>query len=53
VLVNLDWPPPQVFSKYRRRFGIEAAYRLLRQVKAFTNSHNPAFRFFLFGAWGC
>jgi hypothetical protein len=49
VLVQLDWTPRQVYSKYRRRFGIEASYRLLRQVKALTNSRNPALRFFLFG----
>ncbi len=49
VLVNLDWTPHQVYTKYRRRFGIEASYRILRQVKALTNSRNPAFRFFLLG----
>lgn len=49
VLVNLDWTPRQVHSKYRRRFGIEASYRILRQVKVLTNSRNPALRFFLFG----
>jgi hypothetical protein len=46
VLVNLDWTPHQVYNKYRRRFGIEAAYRLLRQVKVLTNSRNPALCFF-------
>ena len=49
VTVHLDWTPRQVYSKYRRRFGIEASYRLLRQVKVLTNSRNPALRFFLFG----
>jgi hypothetical protein len=49
VLVNPDWTPRQVYSKYRRRFGIEASYRLLRQVKVLTNSRNPALRFFLLG----
>ena len=49
VLVNLDWTPHQVFTKYRRRFGIEASYRLLRQVKLLTNSRNPALRFFFLG----
>lgn len=49
VLVNLDWTPQQVFTKYRRRFGIEASYRMLRQVKVLTNSRNPALRFFLLG----
>ena len=49
VTVLLDWTPRQVFTKYRRRFGIEASYRILRQVKVLTNSRNPALRFFLFG----
>lgn len=46
VLVLLDWTPRQVYTKYRRRFGIEVSYCLLRQVKALTNSRNPALRFF-------
>ena len=49
VMVLLDWTPQQVYTKYRRRFGIESSYRLLRQVKVLTNSRNPALRFFLFG----
>jgi putative transposase len=49
VTVHLDWTPRQVYTKYRRRFGIESAYRLLRQVKVLTNSRNPALRFFLLG----
>jgi len=49
VLVLLDWTPHQVYTKYRRRFGIEASYRLLRQVKLLTNSRNPALRFFFLG----
>ena len=49
VLVHLDWTPRQVLTKYRRRFGIEASYRILRQVKVLTNSRNPALRFFLLG----
>lgn len=49
VLVQLDWTPHQVFTKYRRRFGIEASYRILRQVKVLTNSRNPALRFFFLG----
>ena len=49
VLVSLDWTPQQVYRKYRRRFGIEASYRLLRQVKVLTNSRNPALRFFFLG----
>ena len=49
VLVHLDWTPRQVYRKYRRRFGIEASYRILRHVKVLTNSRNPALRFFLLG----
>jgi putative transposase len=49
VLVLLDWSPRQVYTKYRRRFGIEASYRMLRQVKVLTNSRNPALRFFFLG----
>lgn len=49
VLVHLDWTPRQVYRKYHRRFGIEASYRLLRQVKVLTNSRNPALRFFFLG----
>lgn len=49
ITILLDWTPRQVYTKYRRRFGIEASYRLLRQVKVLTNSRNPALRFFLLG----
>ena len=49
VTVHLDWTPRQVYTQYRRRFGIESSYRLLRQVKVLTNSRNPALRFFLLG----
>lgn len=49
VLVHLDWTPRQVYHNYRRRFGIEASYRILRQVKVLTNSRNPALRFFFQG----
>lgn len=49
VTIHLDWTPQQVYAKYRRRFGIEVSYRLLRQVKVLTNSRNPALRFFFLG----
>jgi hypothetical protein len=49
VTVHLAWTPRQVYAKYRRRFGIESSYRILRQVKVLTNSRNPALRFFLLG----
>jgi hypothetical protein len=47
VVLELDWTPIQVYRKYRRRFGVECSYRLLRQVRAKTTSLNPALRFFL------
>lgn len=49
VLVKLSWTRQPVYQKYRRRFGIECSYRLLRQVKVLTNSRNPALRFCLLG----
>jgi putative transposase len=49
VIVHLDWTPHPVYRKYRRRFGIETSYRLLRQVKVLTNWRNAALRFFFSG----
>jgi hypothetical protein len=49
VLVQLDGTTRQVFTQYRRRFGIEASDRIWRQVKGLTNSRNPALRFFRLG----
>lgn len=49
VLVKLIWTPKLVYKKYRRRFGIECSYRILRQAKVFTNARNPALRFFFLG----
>jgi len=49
VVIHLDWTPKKVYKRYRRRFGIECSYRMLRQVRAITTSRNPAFRFFLLG----
>lgn len=49
IVLDLDWTPRQVYRKYRRRFGIEASFRLLRQARAMTTSQNPALRFFLLG----
>lgn len=49
IVIHLDWPPHQVYDHYRRRFGIECSYRLLRRVRALTTSLNPAVRFFLLG----
>jgi hypothetical protein len=49
VMLDLDWTPRHVYRTYRRRFGIEASFRLLRQPKVMTTSLNPALRFFLLG----
>lgn len=47
VVIGLDWQPQTVLRHYRSRFGIEASYRLLRQVRIKTTSRNPALRFSL------
>ena len=49
VVLDVGWTPRQVYQKYRRRFGVECSYRLLRQSRARTTSQNPALRFFLLG----
>jgi hypothetical protein len=47
IVILLDWSVEQVYQEYRRRFGVECSYRLLRRVRATTTSRNPALRFFL------
>ena len=47
IVILLDWPVEKIYREYRRRFGIECSYRLLRRVRATTTSRNPALRFFL------
>lgn len=47
IVILLDWSAAKVFQEYRRRFGIECSYRLLRRLRATTTSRNPALRFFL------
>jgi putative transposase len=49
IVIRLDWSPEKVYQEYRRRFGVECSYRLLRRVRATTTSRNPALRFFLLG----
>jgi len=49
IVIMLDWKPDKVYDEYRRRFGIECSYRMLRRVRAATTSRNPALRFFLLG----
>lgn len=47
IVILLDWSVEKVYQQYRRRFGVECSYRLLRRVRAITTSRNPALRFFL------
>lgn len=47
ILIQLDWTPRQARRQYRRRFGIEASYRCAGQVRGWTTSPNPAYRFLL------
>jgi hypothetical protein len=49
IVIHLDWSPYKIHDEYRRRFGVECSYRLLRRVRASTTSLNPALRFFLLG----
>jgi Transposase DDE domain len=49
VTVALDWSPQRVYQRYRRRFGIESSYRLLRQCRIRSNSRQPLLRFLLLG----
>lgn len=49
IVIHLDWSPYKIYDEYRRRFGVECSYRLLRRVRALTTSLNPALRFFLLG----
>jgi Transposase DDE domain len=46
VLIHVQLLPQAVHGRYRYRFGIESSYRLLRQVRVYSNSRNPALRFF-------
>ena len=45
VIGQLPWNPMQVRDGYRRRFGIEASYRLMNRVRARTTSAEPNRRF--------
>jgi len=47
IVILLDWSVDKIHDEYRRRFGIECSYRLLRRIRATTTSRNPVFRFFL------
>ena len=47
ILIELDLSPRQVRRWYRKRFGIESSYRCAGQVRGWTTSPNPAYRFVL------
>jgi putative transposase len=47
IMILLDWSVDKIHDEYRRRFGVECSYRLLRLLRATTTSRNPVLRFFL------
>jgi len=54
ILIHLDVSPrhngrrvSRARRQYRRRFGIESSYRCAGQVRGWTTSNNPAYRFVL------
>jgi putative transposase len=47
ILIELDLSPRQARRWYRKRFGIESSYRCAGQVRGWTTSPNPAYRFVL------
>jgi len=47
IIILLDWSVDKIHDEYRRRFGVECSYRLLRRLRATTTSRNPVLRFFL------
>ena len=47
IVLHGPWSPKQVRNQYRRRFGIECSRRCARQVRGWTTSNNPAYRFVL------
>jgi putative transposase len=49
ISINLDVSPRQARRTYRRRFGVETSYRCAGQVRGWTTSRNPAYRFLLIG----
>jgi putative transposase len=49
ILVQLDLTPEQARERYRRRFGVETSYRCAGQMRGWTTSPNPAYRFVLIG----
>jgi hypothetical protein len=47
IVILLDCSVDNIHDEYRRRFGVECSYRLLRRLRATTTSRNPVLRFFL------
>jgi hypothetical protein len=47
ILINLDLTPRAARRLYRRRFGVETSYRCSGDVRGWTTSNNPAYRFVL------
>lgn len=47
VLIHLDWSAKKTYLRYRRRFGIESAYRQFGRLRVRTTARNPALRFFV------
>lgn len=47
IVIHLEWTVDKIYDEYRRRFGVECSYRLLRRLRATTTSRNPVLRFFL------
>lgn len=47
IVILLEWSVDKIYDEYRRRFGVECSYRLLRRIRATTTSRNPVLRFFL------
>jgi putative transposase len=47
ILIELDLSPRQARRGYRKRFGIESSYRCTGQVRGWTTSPNPVYRFLL------
>jgi putative transposase len=47
ILINLALSPKAARRLYRKRFGIETSYRCSGDVRGWTTSNNPAYRFVL------
>lgn len=52
IVIHLDWSARRVQQRCRR-FGIESSYRQPGQMRARTNSRNPALRFYFWRSPCC